>query len=129
MLKKGKSNKTISDNIKKEIKSGKGQKQAVAIALNVAGKGKKKKRRSKNKKKKVIKSSFDASVNSYLSTYLFETAEKDEDDEEGEPSPEEVNKETQKVKQEITKKAQKVNPYTVKNAMKAANQAGLKLNT
>lgn len=43
-LKKGKSKKVISSNIKTEIKAGKPRKQAIAIALSKARKKKKKKK-------------------------------------------------------------------------------------
>jgi hypothetical protein len=42
MLKSGKSAKTISQNIRTEIKSGKSKAQSIAISLNKAGKQKKK---------------------------------------------------------------------------------------
>ena len=44
-LKKGSSNKTFVSNIKKEIKSGKKQKQAVAIAYSVQRKAQSKRRK------------------------------------------------------------------------------------
>jgi nicotinamide mononucleotide (NMN) deamidase PncC len=48
-MKKGSSSKTISSNIKKEMKAGYPQKQAVAIALSVSGKAKPKKKKAKSK--------------------------------------------------------------------------------
>lgn len=44
---KGYSKKSISENIRKELASGRPQKQAVAIALSVAKEAKKKKKKKK----------------------------------------------------------------------------------
>lgn len=44
-LKQGYSNKTVSKNIKTEMKAGKPQKQAVAIALSVAERAKAKRKK------------------------------------------------------------------------------------
>lgn len=48
-LKKGKSKKTISENIRREMHAGKKQSQAIAIAMSVAGKSKKKKKKKKRR--------------------------------------------------------------------------------
>lgn len=48
-LKRGSSRKTISANIRTEIRHGKSRRQAIAIALRQAGKARKKKHRKRRK--------------------------------------------------------------------------------
>lgn len=50
--KKAKTKKGISSNIKREMESGRPQKQAIAIAMSLAGKSKSKKSKRKNGSKK-----------------------------------------------------------------------------
>jgi len=54
VLKKGKSQKVISANIRTEIAAGKPRKQAVAIALSTARGGKKRKKAKKRRKRPVF---------------------------------------------------------------------------
>ena len=46
-LKRGKSKKAVSENIRELVKSGRPHSQAIAIAMSKAGKSKKKKKRKK----------------------------------------------------------------------------------
>jgi len=49
-LVEGHSREAVSENIRRELKSGKSHKQSIAIALNVARKARRKKRKARRKK-------------------------------------------------------------------------------
>lgn len=116
--KKAKTKKGFAKNIKVELKAGKPLKQAVAIAYSL-----KRKKKKAKKKKATHKESYDQLVNQLLNNYLFESYEKDEDEEDVTVDPKEVNAQVNKIKQ----KAAAVNPTKVADAMKKAKEAGVQI--
>jgi hypothetical protein len=125
---KAKTKKGFQKNVKTEIKAGKEPKQAVAIAYSLKRGGKK---RRKKKKSEVIKSSYDALVNSFLQNYLFETFETDEDaEDEDDETSDEIKKQADEKVKEAQTNAQKVksnlNNPLVRAAFKAGQGSGLK---